>query len=489
MSSSPPLRRRAPGALALYLIVFTQMLDTSVANLALSNIASDLMMDVYHASWIVTSFGTGVVIAFPLGAIWSKRTSSDLVLSVGCLVFALASLGCGLTDDATLFILMRLLQGLGSGVAVIAAFPTMIAVLGAGSATFAIALVTSAISLAPVSGPIIGAWITAHFGWHMLFLMNVPLTTVAMFLLLPALVFPRPAAPERIAPRLATLVLFALTVALLQYALDFGEQLDWFRSPVITGVLIAAAVAGAAFFRLNAMRGWQIFNLAALRNPTYASTTLVLVIGNGMIFASLVFLPLWFRLDRHMPMLEAGVVVSLGSGVSALATPFIGKYFPREHFPAAALASLLLTSISFFMMSRFTVDTPMSYLVATRLVAGCGMAIFSTPLITMSLSRLAKEEVVDGNTLSIVLRVMVSNVMVAVSFAQYRHLSDIAQAHFTANADRISFIALRELSAPASGMLASLFHTSALSTIFLAVGVFFGVSLLALLPFSGRITR
>jgi DHA2 family multidrug resistance protein len=475
--------------LALYLIVFTQMLDTSVANLVLSNIASDLMMDVYHASWIVTSFGTGVVIAFPLGAICSKRTSSDLVLSVGCLVFALASLGCGLTDDAAVFILMRLLQGLGSGAAVIAAFPIMISVLGAGRATFAIALVTSAISLAPVSGPIIGAWITAHFGWHMLFLMNVPLTAVAMFLLLPALGFTKPTAPERVAPRLATLSLFALTVALLQYALDFGEQLNWFRSPLITGAVIATAVAGAAFFRLNAVCGWQIFNLGVLRNPTYASTTTVLVIGNGMIFASLVFLPLWFRLDRHMPLLEAGVVVSLGSGVSALATPFIGKYFPREYFPAAALASLLLTAVSFFMMSRFTVDTPLSYLVTARLVAGCGMAIFSTPLITMSLSLLAEDEIVDGNTLSIVLRVMVSNVMVAVSFAQYRHLSDLARASFTANADRISFLTLRELSAPASSHLTSLFHTSALSTIFLVTGAFFAVSLLALLPFSGRIRR
>ncbi len=481
------LKHRALAAFALYLIIFTQMLDTSVANLALSNIASDLMMDVYHASWIVTSFGTGVVIAFPLGSIWSKRASSEFVLAVGCLVFALASLGCGLTSDPAHFILLRLLQGIGSGIAVIASFPIMIALLGTGNATFAIALCTSAISLAPVSGPIVGAWVTAHFGWHMLFLMNVPLTAVAMFLLLPTFSAPAPAQPERIGPRLSTLALFGTCVALLQYALDFGEQYGWFHSPVIVSAVGAAIVVGSAFFWLNGIAKYQIFNLAVFANPLYAGTTTVLVIGNGLIFASLVFLPLWFRLDRHMPLLEAGVIVSLGSGVSAVATPFIGKYFPRQYLPYAALLSLLLTAISFLMMSRFTVDSPMSSLVAARLVAGCGMAIFSTPLITMSLSKLAPSDLVNGNTVSIVLRVLVANIMVAVSFAQYRHLSDAAQAQFSASADRLSYLATTALSAPAANYLTGLFHTSALSSIFLATGAFFAVSLMALLPFSTRI--
>ncbi len=483
------LKHPALAAFALYLIIFTQMLDTSVANLALSNIASDLMMDVYHASWIVTSFGTGVVIAFPLGSIWSKRASSQFVLAIGCLVFALASLGCGLSTDPALFILFRLLQGVGSGIAVIASFPIMIALLGTGNATFAIALCTSAISLAPVSGPIVGAWITAHFGWPMLFLMNVPLTAVSMFLLLLSFDFTPPAIIERIGPRLLTLALFGLCIALLQYALDFGEQYNWLHSPVIVGALAMALLIGAGFFKLNSVPAYQIFNLDVFSNAMYASSTTVLVIGNGLIFASLVFLPLWFRLDRHMPLLEAGVVVSLGSGVSALATPFIGKYFPRQYFPYAAIASLLLTAISFFMMSRFTVDSSMAALVAARLVAGCGMAIFSTPLITMSLSKLPAADMVNGNTISIVLRVLVANIMVAVSFAQYRHLSERAQAEFTANADRLSFLSAPELSSAGASYLTGLFHTSALSTIFMATGLFFAVSLIAMLPFSGRIAK
>lgn len=467
--------------LAVYLILFNQMLDTSVANLALSNIASDLFIDVYHAAWIVTSFGTGVVVALPLGSIWTKRTSPEFVLSVGCALFIVASMGCGVAEHPAAFILFRLLQGIGSGISCIAAFPIMIGIAGTHRMSFAVALCTSAISLAPVLGPIIGATVTNGWGWRYLFLMNVPVTAFALGILLPGFAFQPPASPEALGLRLLTLGWFAISVAALQLMLDFGEQYRWLASPTMVAALVVTLLASALFIVCNRRPHARVFNFSVFTCPSYAGTTAVLALGNGIIFASLVFLPLWLRTERHMPMLNAGVIVSVGSAVAALSTPFVGKYFPRNYYPAATLCSLSLTAVSFFMMSRFAIDTPTVYLVASRLVAGCGLAIFTTPLITMSLARLSAAEALDGNALSMVLRALMSNILVALSFTQYQRLSDSAHNHFAADADRLSY-AHGALPSAVDNYLTGLFHTTALGQIFFATGVFFLLATCLLAP-------
>jgi MFS transporter, DHA2 family, multidrug resistance protein len=480
------LAKSGARAFALYLLIFTQMLDTSVANLALSNIASDLFMDVYYAAWIVTSFGTGVVIAFPLGSIWMKRASPEFVLCAGCIIFVLGSLGCALVADPSAFILFRLVQGIGSGMSVIVSFPIMIGILGESSLAFSVALCTSAISLAPVLGPIVGAYITGEFGWRWLFLMNVPLTCVSTFFLLNAFSFSTPKAVERIGPRLVTLCTFAVCVASFQFALDFGEQYGWLSSPMIAAAVAMALAAGIAFFSINDDPKHQIYDFSVFGCRSYAATTAILVIGNGLIFSSLVFLPQWLRIDRQMPMLNAGVIVSLGSGVAAVATPFIGKYLPKQLYPYAAIASLAFTSLSFFMMSGFTADVSDEYMMASRLVAGCGLAIFATPLITMSLAQLSPGDAVNGNSISIVSRVITSNIFVTLGFAGYRRLGEKAQNQFSVNADRLSYVSGLDASVPVDGYLTGLFHTAALSEIFFATAIFFAVGLLVLLPFAPK---
>src|SRR5256885_6205158 len=116
--------------LAVYLIIFTQMLDTSVANLALNNIASDLYLDVYYSGWIMTSFGAGLVISFSLGGILAKRYSGDTILAIGSLAFIAASLGCGMSSGAMPFLAFRFLQGLSSGAVIIVAQSRLFQLLG-----------------------------------------------------------------------------------------------------------------------------------------------------------------------------------------------------------------------------------------------------------------------------------------------------------------------------------------------------------------------
>lgn len=483
--ASPALR-----ALALYVVIFTQMLDTSVANLALPNIAADLFMDVYHASWVITSFGTGVVIAFPLGSLWTRRVSADFVLSVGCVLFIFASIGCAAASEPLSFIVFRFIQGAGSGLAVIVSFPLMIGILGRESTALAISLCTSAISLAPVLGPIVGAYITGGFGWRWLFLINVPLTCAGLALLLGTPTLPAPDTPEAIGPRLITLALFGICIACLQFVLDFGGQQGWLSSPRVTAALGVAGAAGAAFGWMNGRRASQVFDFAVFRSTGYAAATTILVVGNGLIFASLVLLPIWLRLDRGMPILHAGLIVSLASGVAAVAAPFAGKYLARRHYPHAAIASLALTALSFLMMSRFTADSSLQFMVLARLLAGCGLALFAVSLITLSLAALPAQDIINGNSISIVLRVVSSNVLVAMAFAAYQHFGSLAQGEFTANADRLSY-----LRNPAGGLmsgtdhLAALFHTRAMAGLFFGTGIFFALGSVALLPFAAKMTR
>lgn len=394
------------------------MLDTSVTNLALTKIAPDLGIDVLHASWIMTSFGTGLIISFPIASILAKKFNSETVFFFSSVGFILTSIGCGLGFSSLDFIIMRFLQGITSGVVVILSQSIIIRIMGEDKKPLAMSLWVSAISLAPIFGPLVGAYVADVFGWRWIFFINVPIITICLLALIDELTLSAEVKPDdkRI---YITILFFAISIGLLQYVLDFGRLGGWFKDPVILWAAIASVLCFFSFIYFNAKKSFMILDLSLFKDYNFAFSVVIISIGNGLIFSSVILLPLWLQLDYKIPIITAGIIVSVGSLVAAIISPVVGKYFKNSQYVIYSILSMVCLGISFYMASGFRLDTGMDYVVFSRIFFGIGVALFTVPLTALSLSKLDQTQYISANSITMTTRVLLANIATSVGFVYF----------------------------------------------------------------------
>ncbi|MCF6436493.1 DHA2 family efflux MFS transporter permease subunit [Pseudoalteromonas sp. MMG022] len=466
---------------AVYLVIFTQMLDTSIANLALVKIAPDLGIMVYNAAWIITAFGAGLVISFPLTSALSRCYCNDLLFVLASVVVILSSLGCGFAFSDVDFIIFRFLQGLSSGFLIVLSQSILFKIMGEDKRAMAVALWSSAISLAPIVGPVIGGFVIQYFSWRWLFLINFPLMIVCLIFLV-----------DELEPKLkkndgsskvnyAALIAFAVAIASIQYVLDFGEKLNWFSNIGILLCTVTFVVGMILFYFFNKRNGLEVFDFAVFKDGNFSAAMAVMVVGNGLIFASLIVLPIWLQMNYKMPAMNAGIVVAIGSAVAGLLSPFVGKYVRKEWYFFTALVSLILTGISFFMMSQYTLDATFSQLASARVVAGLGIVLFATPLTAMSLLSITSDKVINANSISMCLRITSSNVFIALGFIQLQSQQHYTYESLLSNIQRPFIDAHFDHAFEYGSYLSDLVATLAMSNIFRSSGVTFFILVVVLL--------
>jgi MFS transporter, DHA2 family, multidrug resistance protein len=427
---------RAVSTFAVYLLVFTLMLDTSVANLALPYITADLGMTLFQASLVMTTFGTGLLIAFALGKHLSCRIAPDLVLTIGAVGFLFTSYACGVAESSSTFLAFRFVQGLFAGVTVINAQGLLLRTLGPENRAYALALWTSAISIAPLCGPLVGSYMTQYFSWRWLFLMNVPMAAPGLLLLLRQFDFSLPTEGERGQGPLLTLAFFACAVMGAQYMLDMGPSAGWFSDTRVTAAALVGAAGAAAFIASNHHTGGRVFDLGVFRDLSYATAVATLCLGNGIIITSILVLGIWLQVDYGMPILMAGLTIAVASGISGVLSPFVGKFLPKRYYLLATGLSLFATAVSFWMMTSFGPDTPPSFIVSSRVVAGVGLAVFTVPLTALALANIPEAELVNAYSISATLRLLIANIFIAVGFGLKESLTHLHYERLVSSVDR-----------------------------------------------------
>src|SRR5215831_634696 len=225
-------------ALTVTLATFMEVLDTSIANVALPHIAGNLGASQDESTWILTSYLVSNAVILPISAWLATRFGRKRFYMTSVAVFTLSSFLCGLAPTLGLLILFRILQGAGGG----GLAPSEQAILadtfpahqrGLGFAVYGMAVV-----LAPAIGPTIGGWITDNYSWHWIFFINVPVGILSLFLTQRVVHDPPHVLDAQRNNRAARTDYFGITtvvigVGLLQYVLDKGEQLEWLDSTLI----------------------------------------------------------------------------------------------------------------------------------------------------------------------------------------------------------------------------------------------------------------
>src|SRR3984885_13627172 len=240
-------------ALTVTLATFMEVLDTSIANVALPHMAGTLGASQEEATWVLTSYLVSSAIVLPISGWLSTRFGRKRFYMTCVTLFTCCSLLCGLAPTLPLLILARILQGLGGG----GLAPSEQAIL---ADTFpvakrgqAFALYGMAVVVAPAIGPTLGGWLTDNYNWHWIFFINLPFGLLSLFLS-NRMVEDPPEMKARMQQRRPVdfigLGAVALGVGLLEYTLDKGQEKDWFGSGQIqlTALLAVSTLIFFAFW-------------------------------------------------------------------------------------------------------------------------------------------------------------------------------------------------------------------------------------------------
>ena len=242
--------RHSPWAVALgvMLATFMQVLDTSIATVALPHIAGSLSASTDEATWVLTSYMVANAIILPMTG-WLANYFGRKRVFISCIViFTFASILCGMAINLPMLILARILQGAGGGAMVPMAQAIMLESFPAEKRGIAMATFAQGVIVAPIIGPTLGGWITDNFSWRWVFYINLPVGILAVFLA-HWLIQDPPYLKRNLSAAIDFLGFgfLALWLSTLQIILDKGQEADWFGTVWIRWFVLTSVVVMIAF--------------------------------------------------------------------------------------------------------------------------------------------------------------------------------------------------------------------------------------------------
>jgi DHA2 family multidrug resistance protein len=399
----------------LYVILFLHVLDGSIANLSLVTIARDFHIELYQGQWIVTSFGIGTAIAVVMGPKLSTWAGETTVFSYALLASALASLGCGYAGGFAEMVLFRIVHGLASGCIIVLGQRLILEAVGPARRAFGLSMWTSAVSIAPVAGPLAAAAILEHMSWHWLFWMNVPVIALAMLMLGDGLRFTGAGLSAR--PRLTPFALLAVALVSLQVLTDA------IFAPAADAAAPWAGLALAISCALLARRGKQdLFQWHLLANANFRLYTTIITTVNALLMTTMVCYPIWLQTGYGLSVTNVAWVVAAGGLIAGVLSPMLSKIKMPGLYPLTIAASLAIFALSCWLTVGLQPESGMTDLMLPRIVLGFGLALFS-PATFMSLADLPESDNTAAISMSMFLRVAFANLIVALGVRMSQLLS------------------------------------------------------------------
>ena len=382
-------------ALAVTLATFMEVLDTSIANVALPHIAGDLSAGTDESTWVLTSYLVSNAIVLPLSG-WLSSIVGRKNFYMGCVaLFTISSFLCGLAPNLAMLIVFRILQGAGGGglqpseQAILAdTFPP--AKRGMAFAVYGVAVV-----MAPAIGPTLGGWITDNYTWRWIFFVNIPVGILSL-LLTSRLIQDPPYFRRRKFSELKIdytgLGMVALGLGTLQVVLDKGQRDDWFGSSLILSLSIISAASLVFVLIWEWYQKDPVIDLHLFRERTFASANLMMFMLGFALLGSTLLLPLMMQTLLGYTAERAGMALSPGGFTIMLLMPIVGFLLGRYDARRLMVFGLITLSFSLFHMTRFDLNVDFRTIIFARMIQSAGLAFLFVPINTAAYAFLPREK-------------------------------------------------------------------------------------------------
>jgi DHA2 family multidrug resistance protein len=371
-------------AIAVAVGSFMQILDATIANVSIPTIAGDLGVSVNQGTWVITSFAVSNGISVPLTG-WLVQRFGVVKMFVGAvLLFTLCSFLCGIAWNLESLVIFRVLQGAASGPLIPGSQALLMIIFGRQKQATALAIWSMTALVAPITGPILGGFISDNFSWEWIFLINVPVGLACAFVAW-ALMRDRETPTMKLPIDVIGFGLLVVWVGVFQIMLDTGKDADWFSSPWITIAAIASVIVFIAWIIWETYEKHPIVDLSLFRLRNFTLGTVALCLGYAIFFANTLLLPLWLQTQMGYPALWAGVIAAPTGLVAIVLTPFVAKALTRIDVRWIATYALSFFALSFIMRSWYTPDGDFEQFLIPLLIQGFGMSGFFISLTTIAM--------------------------------------------------------------------------------------------------------
>lgn len=381
-------------AVSVMLATIMEVLDTSVANVALPHIAGSLSASHEEATWVLTSYLISNAIILPATNWIGKFIGRKRFLIICIIIFTVASALCGAAPNLPVLIIARILQGMGGGALQPIAQSVLLESFPPAKRGAAMAFYGMGIVVAPIIGPTLGGWITDNYSWRWIFYINLPVGLLAAFMANsfvedpPYLKGQKPGRIDYIG-----FGLMALSLSALELTLDLGQQRDWFESGTIIFTAVTAAFAMVAFVIWELTTPEPIVNLRVFLNRNFAVGCVMIATVGVVLYGSTALLPLFLQTLLGYSAMESGMAVSprgIGAVISMMIVGrMIGKVDTR-YMIAAGFAGLAL---SIYMFTGLNLQIASSNIAIPMIFSGLAMGFVFVPLTTMSMATLPQDQI------------------------------------------------------------------------------------------------
>lgn len=406
---SNPFRARHDAPVALITItvmlgLIMAIIDATIVNVALNDIAGNLGASIDEVSWVATGYILASVITMPLNG-WLTAYFGRKTFYAGCLaIFTIASFLCGTAHSIWQLVFYRVLQGFGGG----ALQPTAQAILfetypperrGAAMAIFGLGAMVG-----PAIGPTLGGYIVDNFSWPLIFYINLPIGVVAFIMTLMFIPNPHFLQKPKGGVDWLGLGLLSAGLASLQYVLERGQHDDWYQSNTIWLLTVVSAVALVWFIVKTLRDRHPLVDLNVFRFRTFTIGNIIGVIAGFGLFGTALILPLYFQTVLGFTAFDTGLALLPGALATAVSMVLVGRMIGRIDSRILVGFGMIVFGISTWWMGGLNEYAGYWDVFWPRLVQGFGLGFLFVPLSTVTLGAVPKEELAGATGVSTLLR-------------------------------------------------------------------------------------
>jgi DHA2 family multidrug resistance protein len=390
-------------------------LDTSIVNVALPYMRGGLGASIEEITWVATGYMLSNVIVMPLIALFTARFGRKWFYMFSVFSFTLSSMACGMARDLTSMVAFRVIQGIGGGALIPVSQAILRETFPPEEQGMAMGIYGLGVVMGPAFGPTLGGWLTTYYSWPWIFYVNVPVGVINLLLVSRFIEDPPYLIRETGKVDLPGVGLLAVGLGCLQIMLEKGEQKNWFSSNFII-YLTLVAVAGLLFFVLRELiTDRPAVDLRILKDLTFSSGTFIGgLLGMGL-FGTLFLLPLLLQELLGYPAFDSGLALMPRSLAMAITMPIAGRFYNRAGPRFLVFLGLVVTSYSFWQLSRLSLNVGFWDIVFPQFIQGVGFGTIFVALSTVALSAISNPKMHAATGLYNVVRLVFGSVGIAIA--------------------------------------------------------------------------
>ncbi|WP_133622912.1 multidrug efflux MFS transporter permease subunit EmrB [Erwinia sp. LJJL01] len=417
--------------IALSLATFMQVLDSTIANVAIPTIAGNLGASNSQGTWVITSFGVANAISIPITGWLAKRFGEVKLFLWSTVAFAIASWACGMSESLTMLIFFRVIQGVVAGPLIPLSQSLLLSNYPPAKRSMALSLWAMTVIVAPICGPILGGWISDNYHWGWIFFINVPIGVVVVILALQTL---RNRETETVIRPIDTvgLVLLVVGIGCLQVMLDRGKELDWFSSPEIIILTVVAVVALAVLLVWELTDDHPIVDLSLFKSRNFTIGCLSISLAYMLYFGSIVLLPQLLQEVYGYTATWAGLASAPVGIIPVILSPIIGRFAHKLDMRRLVTFSFIMYAVCFYWRA-YTFEPGMDFGASAwpQFIQGFAVACFFMPLTTITLSGLPPERLAAASSLSNFTRTLAGSIGTSITTTMWSDRESLHHAQLT----------------------------------------------------------